>query len=35
MEPVDEGWMYYDRFVDIDGHQWEVMHGDDALIPKE
>jgi predicted lactoylglutathione lyase len=35
MEPVDEGWMYYDRFVDIDGHQWEVMYGDDTLISKE
>jgi predicted lactoylglutathione lyase len=35
MEPVDEGWMYYDRFVDLDGHQWEVMYGDDTLIPKE
>lgn len=25
MEPVDMGWMYYDRFEDLDGHQWEVM----------
>lgn len=22
-EAVDHGWMYYDSFVDIDGHQWE------------
>ena len=35
MEAVDEGWMYYDRFVDLDGHQWEVMYGDDTLISKE
>jgi predicted lactoylglutathione lyase len=35
MEPVDEGWMYYDRFVDLDGHQWEVMYGDDTLVPEE
>lgn len=35
MEAVDEGWMYYDRFADIDGHQWEVMYGDDTLISKE
>lgn len=25
LEAVDMGWMYYDRFEDIDGHQWEVM----------
>ncbi len=25
-EAVDHGWMYYDSFADIDGHQWEVMH---------
>lgn len=35
MEPSDEGWMYYDRFVDPDGHQWEVMHADESLIPNE
>ena len=34
MEPSDEGWMYYDRFADIDGHQWEVMYTDESLIPK-
>ena len=27
-EPVDQGWMYYDSFTDIDGHQWEVMFTD-------
>ena len=25
-EAIDHGWMYYDSFSDIDGHQWEVMH---------
>lgn len=25
LQAVDEGWMYYDRFADINGHQWEVM----------
>jgi len=25
-ESVDHGWMYYDSFTDIDGHQWEVIH---------
>lgn len=35
MEPVDGGWMYYDRFEDLDDHQWEVMYGDDTLIPEE
>lgn len=25
-EAVDHGWMYYDSFTDIDGHQWEVIH---------
>jgi predicted lactoylglutathione lyase len=32
MDPQDEGWMYYDRFADLDGHQWEVMYGDESLI---
>lgn len=25
LEPQDHGWMYYERFEDIDGHQWEIM----------
>lgn len=25
-ESVDHGWMYYDSFADIDGHQWEIMY---------
>lgn len=24
-ESADHGWMHYDSFADIDGHQWEVM----------
>ena len=35
MEPSDGGWMYYDRFEDLDGHQWEVMYADETLIPGE
>lgn len=23
---ADHGWMYYDCFEDLDGHQWEIMH---------
>jgi predicted lactoylglutathione lyase len=34
-EPVDHGWMYYDTFADLDGHQWEVMYMDPSLLPKE
>jgi predicted lactoylglutathione lyase len=35
MEPTDMGWMYADRFADPDGHQWEIMWGDESLMPKE
>ncbi len=27
-ESVDHGWMYYDSFEDLDGHQWEIMFTD-------
>jgi hypothetical protein len=27
----DYGWMYYDSFSDLDGHQWEVMFSDPNL----
>ncbi|MFZ1702726.1 MAG: VOC family protein [Saprospiraceae bacterium] len=30
---ADHGWMYYDSFADIDGHQWEVMFMDPSKIP--
>ena len=34
LEPQDHGWMYYDRFADPDGHQWEVMFTDESLLPQ-
>jgi predicted lactoylglutathione lyase len=34
-EPVDYGWIYQSSFADINGHQWEVMHGDVSQIPAE
>jgi uncharacterized protein len=27
-ESVDQGWMYYSSFADLDGHQWEIMFAD-------
>ncbi len=30
----DHGWMYYDRFADPDGHQWEISFMDLSLLPK-
>ncbi len=27
-ESADHGWMYYDSFADLDGHQWEIMYSD-------
>lgn len=33
-ESVNHGWMYYDTFADIDGHQWEVMFTDLTKIPQ-
>ena len=34
-DSVDHGWMYYDSFADLDGHQWEVMFTNvDALEKK-
>ncbi len=33
-EALDHGWMYFDRFEDLDGHQWEVMYADESLIPE-
>lgn len=29
-EATDLGWMYYESFADLDGHQWEVMFTDPA-----
>lgn len=31
-ESADHGWMYYDIFADIDGHQWEIMFTDPSQI---
>lgn len=33
-EAADHGWMYYDSFADINGHQWEVMFTDISKMPK-
>jgi hypothetical protein len=33
-ESVDHGWMYYDSFADLDGHQWEIMFTDPHQIPQ-
>ncbi len=32
-DSADHGWMYYDSFADIDGHQWEVMFTDFSQMP--
>lgn len=31
-EPRDYGWMYSDTFEDLDGHQWEIMFGDESQM---
>lgn len=31
-ESADHGWMYYDSFADIDGHQWEIMYTNAAAM---
>lgn len=33
-ESADHGWMYYDCFADLDGHQWEIMFTDVSQIPQ-
>ena len=35
LQPIDIGWMYYDRFADPDGHQWEIMCLNNQPDPKE
>jgi len=27
-DSTDHGWMYYDCFADLDGHQWEIIYID-------
>jgi uncharacterized protein YndB with AHSA1/START domain len=34
-ESVDHGWMYYDSFEDLDGHQWEIMFIDQTQMEKK
>lgn len=31
-ESADHGWMYYDSFADLDGHQWEIMFTEPTQI---
>lgn len=31
-ESADHGWMYYDSFADLDGHQWEIMFSDPTQL---
>jgi predicted lactoylglutathione lyase len=33
-ESADHGWMYYDSFADLDGHQWEIMFTDPSQLPQ-
>jgi predicted lactoylglutathione lyase len=33
-ESADHGWMYYDSFADLDGHQWEILFSDPVQIPE-
>ena len=33
-DAADHGWMYYDSFADIDGHQWEILWMDPTQMPK-
>jgi predicted lactoylglutathione lyase len=33
-ESTDHGWMYYDSFADLDGHQWEIMFTDLIQTPQ-
>lgn len=35
LEAKDYGFMYQRSFQDPDGHQWEVVHMDDATMPKD
>ncbi len=32
---IDHGWMYYDSFADIDGHQWEIGYTDLSKLPQD
>jgi predicted lactoylglutathione lyase len=30
----DHGWMYYDSFADLNGHQWEILFSDASQLPQ-
>ncbi len=32
LQAEDHGWMYFDRFIDLDGHQWEILFSDLTLL---
>jgi len=34
-DPIDYGWMYYQSFEDLDGHQWEITAMDESKIPTD
>lgn len=33
-DPEDYGWMYYNSFADLDGHQWEILFMDMNKMPQ-
>lgn len=33
-DPEDHGWMYYNSFADLDGHQWEILFMDMNKMPQ-
>jgi len=35
LEAKDYGFMYQRSFQDLDGHQWEVVHMDEAAMPAD
>lgn len=35
LEAKDYGFMYQRSFQDLDGHQWEVVHMDEAAMPSD
>lgn len=34
-ETIDQGWMYFRSFADLDGHQWEIGYMDESKMPDE
>jgi predicted lactoylglutathione lyase len=33
-DSADHGWIYYDSFADLVGHQWEILFSNQAQIPQ-